>query len=104
MSRRRELTKQLELLTPDQLGMFKLCFGTTVAADVKRADLKNATRLCAATIKDIRGSVLDVIAQRHEPNGCSRCGVANASWMRPVMCLCGAPLHYDKDGKVIPEP
>lgn len=66
MSRRRKLTKQLELLTPEQLNLFRLCFGTTVGADVKKADLKNAVRLCAATIKDIRGQILDVIAQRHE--------------------------------------
>ncbi len=66
MSRRRELTKQLELLTPDQLRMFYLCFGTIEAAKVDKGDLKNAVRLCAATIKDNRSQVLDVIAQRHE--------------------------------------
>ena len=66
MNRRRELAKQLELLTPDQLDMFRLCFGTIKAPAVSKSDLKNAVRLCAATIKDNRGQILDVLAQRHE--------------------------------------
>ena len=63
-SNRRKLVELVELLTPDQLHIFRLCFDTTLADDVKQEDLKNAVRLCEVTVKDNQGRILDVIVER----------------------------------------
>jgi hypothetical protein len=49
---RDKLTELTGLLTPDQLDMFRLCFGSADPVDVKQDDIGTAIRLCEATIRD----------------------------------------------------
>lgn len=49
---RDKLTELAGLLSPDQLDMFRLCFGSADPADVEQGDVETAIACCRATIAE----------------------------------------------------
>ena len=62
---KRELLDELiDMLTPSEVDKFGRIFHATKAKSIGAEDLKNAIRICEATIEKHRERVLDVIVEK----------------------------------------